>query len=150
MWKYFVAVLAILLAGCSGSHSVGAKPPISASSGTDIRDALGKAGFSCTGYTSVARKHRQLGLESAADVGECDIENENEEIQIIIWKDTGQKDNWLGMSKSLGCRMGQAFGFSSFDYVDGGLWSIAGVSQTLAKQISDAIGGKPVHHDCGS
>jgi hypothetical protein len=149
MWKYFFAVLAILLAGCGGSHSVGAKPAIRVSSATDIRDALGKAGLNCTGYQSVARKDPQVGAESAADVGECDLEDESDEIQIIVWKDTGKKDNWLGMGNKTGCQIGQVFGFSSFDYVDGGLWTIAGVSQTVAKKISDAIGGKPVHHNCG-
>jgi hypothetical protein len=77
MRKYFVAVLAILLAGCGGSHSVNATPAISVSSAADIRDALGKAGLNCTGYKPVAREDREWGMEGAADVGDCVLENEN-------------------------------------------------------------------------
>jgi hypothetical protein len=44
MWEYFVAVLAIVLAGCGGSGSAGSMDAISASSGTDIGNALDKGG----------------------------------------------------------------------------------------------------------
>jgi hypothetical protein len=53
MWKCFVAVLVIVLAGCGGSGSAGSKDAISASSGTDIRNALDKAGLSCAGIGAV-------------------------------------------------------------------------------------------------
>ena len=79
------------------------------------------------------------------DYGYCDLENES--INIIIWKDKDQKDNWVGMGKGR-CAMGQAFGISSFNFVDGGLWTVSNTSETLAKKISEAIGGKPEHVDC--
>jgi hypothetical protein len=90
---------------------------------------------------------RKLGMQSAADVGRCDLENEN--IIMAIWKDKGQKQNWIGMGEKIGCEMGKAFGVSSFDFVDGGLWTVSNTSETLAKKISDAIGGKTTHVDCG-
>lgn len=147
MWKYFVAVIAILLAGCGGQSFTGSKAAVSVSSGTDIRDALGRAGLRCTGYKPVAKDDRQWGTESAADVGECELENED--IQLIVWKDNGQSRNWSGMVKAVGCTAGKVIGKSSFDYVDGGLWTVFNTSQTLAKKVSDAIGGKPEHIDCG-
>lgn len=108
MWKYFVAVLAIVLAGCGGSGSAGSKGAISASSGTDIRNALDKAGISYTGYQSIPTSDRVWGTESAADVGRCKVENEK--IVIIIWKDNGQRENWIGMGKKMGCQLGKSFG----------------------------------------
>ena len=57
MWKYFVAVLAILLGGCGGLPSTvrEQREDVSFSSSADIRDALNKAGLACTGYETVAR-----------------------------------------------------------------------------------------------
>lgn len=68
---------------------------------------------------------------------------------MLIWKDKGQKENRIGLSKKMGCEMGKSFGFSSYDFVDGGLWTVSEISETLAKKISDAIGGKATHVDCG-
>lgn len=95
----------------------------------------------------VVKEDRKLGMQSAADVGRCDLENEN--IIMAIWKDKGQKQNWIGMAEKIGCEMGKAFGVSSFDFVDSGRWTVSNTSETLAKKISDAIGGKATHVDCG-
>lgn len=122
---------------------------MSFSSSADIRDALNKAGLKCTAYETVATADREIGTESAADVGRCRVENED--ISLIVWKDNGQRDNWSGVLKTTGCQKGTAItGTSSFDYVDGDRWTIEETSQTLAKKISDAIGGKPEHIACGS
>jgi hypothetical protein len=107
-----------VLAGCGGSGSAGSKGAISASSGTDIRNALDKAGLSCTDYQSIPTGDRVWGTESAADVGRCKVENEK--IVIIIWKDNGQRENWIGTGKKMGCELGKSFGISSWNFVDGG------------------------------
>lgn len=57
--------------------------------------------------------------------------------------------NCIGMPEKIGCEMGKAFGVSSFDFVDSGRWTVSNTSETLAKKISDAIGGKATHVDCG-
>jgi hypothetical protein len=67
---------------------------------------------------------------------------------LIIWKDKGQQENWTGMVEKIGCTMGQAFGTSSYDLVNGGLWSVSDTSQTLSRQISNKVGGEAVHIDC--
>ena len=67
---------------------------------------------------------------------------------MLTFKDKGQKDNWSGMMKQMGCTMGKAFGVSSFDHVSGGKWAVSDVTQTLAHQIAEAIGGRPIHVDC--
>lgn len=86
------------------------------------------------------------GVQSAADVGRCKVENEK--IVIIIWKDNGQRENWIGTGKKTACELGKSFSISSWDFVDGGLWTVSDTSKTLAKKISDAIGGKDTHVDC--
>jgi hypothetical protein len=144
MRKGCIAILVILLAGCGDSGEDSAP---SFSSSADIQAALNKAGLVCTGYEPVAKEDRDWGATSAADVGKCDIENET--IKMVIWKDEGQKENWVGLAKKVGCALGGSFlGVSSFDFVDGGLWTVSEMTQTLAKKISDAIGGKAIHVDC--
>lgn len=132
MWKYFVAVLAIVLAGCGGSGSAGSRAAISASSGTDIRNALDKAGLSCTDYKSIPTGDREWGTESAADVGRCKVENEK--IVIIIWKDNGQRENWIGTGKKTACELGKSFSISPWDFVDGGLWTVSDRRRPLPKR----------------
>jgi hypothetical protein len=105
-------------------------------------------------HAPITRQGRRLAgasdLKSAADLGGRQVENED--LLLIIWKDNGQRDNWSGTMKTLGCKF---TGMSTFDYVDGDRWTITGAngggqpSQTLAKKISDAIGGKPEHIVCG-
>lgn len=92
--------------------------------------------------------NREMGTQAAVDVGACILEGDT--ISMIIWKDTAQKKNWVGLGKKVGCEMGKNFGILSYDYVDGGLWTITDVTQTLANKISDAIGGKASHVECGS
>jgi len=113
-----------------------------------MRDALGKAGLSCADYQSVAKNDREFGTENATDVGKCELDSET--IELAVWKDRGQVDNWMGFSKTLGCTIGKGFGLSSFDYVAGDSWVISNLSQTLAKKISDAVGGTPHHIDLSS
>ena len=36
--------------------------------------------------------------------------SENENITMDIWKDTGQKDNFVGMGQKTGCAIGKTFG----------------------------------------
>ena len=147
MRKYCLAFLVVVLAGYGGSLSGREDATPNFSSSAEIQAALNKAGLGCTAYQTVSQADREWGAQSAADVGKCDLENEN--IKMTIWKDKGQKDNWIDMAKKFGCDMAKASGVSSYDFVDGGLWTVSDTSQTLAKKISDAVGGKPVHIDCG-
>jgi hypothetical protein len=48
----------------------------------------------------------------------------------------------------LGCAFGKAFGIASFNYVDGGLWTISSTSETLAKEIAGKMSAKAVQVDC--
>ena len=87
-----------------------------------------------------------MGQEGAIEVGECDLEGES--IELTIWKDSAQRKNYEGLGKTLGCAFGKAFGISSFDYVNGGLWTIGNATETLSKQIAEQIGAEAVHHNC--
>ena len=148
-------LLVMLVAGCSGTVNGGAvkdSAPASKaanfSSASDVKTALDSAGLTCNGLKSIAVKDREWGTESAVDVGRCDIEGEKTEID--VFKDNGQRENWEGMQKQVGCMAGKAFGISSFDYVNGGLWTISPRTQTLANKIADALGGQAVHVKCES
>ena len=116
------------------------------SSASGIRDALVAAGLSCIGYATVPKADRDMGQEDAVEVAEC--ESEGESIQIVTWKDNGQRDNFSGMASGFGCEMAKAFGIQTIDWVDGDKWQVTGTSQTLAKQIDKALGGKARHVDC--
>jgi hypothetical protein len=140
------AAVALLTSPSSGGSPSKGREDVGFSSSTAIRDALNKAGIACTEYQTVASGDREMFTESAADVGSCKVENED--ISLIVWKDNGQRDNWSGMAKNIGCQMVKILGESTLDYVDGDRWTIENPSQTLAKKISDAIGGKAVHIVC--
>ena len=84
--------------------------------------------------------------QNAADVAKCELDGETP--RLLTLKDKGQKDNWSGMMKQMGCVMGKTFGVSSFDHVSGSNWVVSDVSQTLTNQVADAIGGRAVHVDC--
>jgi hypothetical protein len=110
------------------------------------RSSLRERCLSCDSYRTVSNEDREWGMQGAADVWQCELDNETP--KLVVWKDKGQKDNWAGMSKQMGCTMGKAFGISSFDYVSGSRWTVSDTSQTLANKIADAIGGRAVHVDC--
>ena len=150
MGRWVVAFLAAALVGCGGgSGPLGSKDEIGkVSSSEQMRVALSNAGLSCSDYQAVAKNDRKFGTENATDVGKCELEGET--IELAVWKDRGQVENWMGFSKTLGCSFGKALGVSSFDYVAADTWVISNVSATLARKISDAVGGTPHHVDLGS
>jgi hypothetical protein len=141
-----VTFLTVVLAGCGGSPPISGRQDVSFASSADIRDALANASLTCSNYETKASGDREWWTEDAADESRCKVENED--IVIIVWKDNGQRDNWAGITKNMGCMMNKAFGVSTVDYVFGDHWTIADVSQTLAKKIS-VIGGKAEHIVCG-
>jgi hypothetical protein len=162
MKKTLVVVFAALaFASCGGSSSssddgdggnIGAESekkvetPDSFASTSDMRDALNVAGLTCLDFRDKPKEDRAFGEESAVGVSVCEVEGE--EVELVVWKDNGQRDNYNSMGKTLGCSMGEAFGVTNFDWVHGEKWHITGPSLTLAKQIEDRLGGKAYHHDC--
>lgn len=158
MKKIAVIIVATLaLASCGGSSSGSdseagggssnnSEKKETFASSSEMRDALNAGGLACLEFKSVPKADREMGLEAAVDVAECEVEGES--IQLIVWKDNGQRDNYNGMGKTLGCSMGEAFGITSFDWVEGDKWQITGTSQTLAGQLKEKIGGKAIHHEC--
>lgn len=44
--------------------------------------------------------------------------------------------------------MGEAFGVTEFDYLNGDTWTISETSQTLANDIETKFAGKAMHIDC--
>ncbi len=103
-------------------------------------------GLDCTDVELIAKSDREWGQESALDVADCELEGES--VNITIWKDSGQKKNWVGMGKSIGCEFAKAFGITEIDYVDGGRWTLGGVSNTLAEKIAAEFQGKAVQINC--
>ena len=119
----------------------------SLNSTSDIRDALNDAGLTCSGYETVAKDDRKWGTENAVGVAHCEVDGED--IEIDQWKDNGQKENYVGFIKKLGCTVGTSLtGKTNYNMVDGGLWSVITDSQTLAEEISDALGGEPIRIEC--
>ena len=115
-------------------------------SASEIRDALAKKDFVCTDFTVTADADRDMGQEGAVDVAQCDIEGEN--VGFSIWKDNGQRDNFTGMMKGIGCQMAKGFGISSMDYAKGDKWTISGVSQTLTEKLAKTLDAEAAHLKC--
>ena len=132
----------ISIAACGGSSS----SETTFKTSNDVLAAMTAAGFSCTQYTPTAKADRELGQESANEVGGCELEGES--IDITLWKDSGQLKNWEGMGKSIGCKMGEAFGITEFDYLKGDAWSVSGTSKTLTEKLAAKIGGDAIHIKC--
>jgi hypothetical protein len=147
MWKCCLITVVVLISGCGGGSLPGGKDALTFSSSADIQAALNKAGLTCSGYEAVAKGDRNFAEQGTADeVGRCTVEGEG--IDLITFKDKGQEDNWLNMSKQMGCTMGSAFGVSNMHFVRGNNWGVAEGSQTISDKIAKAIGGEAVHVDC--
>lgn len=144
MGKYCFALIVVLIVGCGGPQEH--LPTTTYRQSADLLGAFNNAGLACTGYEKVAIQNREMGTQAAVDVGACNLEGEN--IKMVIWKDIAQKENWVGLGKKFGCEMGKNFGILSYDFVDGGQWTISDTTQTLSEKISEAIGGKAIHVDC--
>ena len=126
---------------------VGKDAPPSFSSSADIQAALNKAGLTCSGYEAIAKDDRNFAEQGTAnDVGRCTMDGES--VDLITFKDKGKEDNWLSMSKQMGCGMGGAFGVTNMHFVRGNNWGVAEGSQTISDKIAETIGGEAVHVDC--
>jgi hypothetical protein len=148
MKKSATAIYAFLfLAACGGSSGNTDQASDSGfKDAKDIQNALTAAGLNCTGYAVVPKEDRELGQESAVSVGTCELDGES--VQLVVWKDNGQRDNFSGLAKSIGCEFAKAFGIQSLDWVDGDKWQITGTSQTLASQVSKDFDGKARNVKC--
>lgn len=143
MKRIFVTTAtALVLTACGGSSSSTATYQTS----EELLAALKDAGLTCTGYTPTPKEDRELIQEDAKEAGECELDGES--LDITIWKDAGQRKQWEGLGKTMGCSMGEAFGITEFDYLNGGTWTISGTSRTLAEKIADKFEGDAVHVDC--
>ena len=137
-----VLLATVFLVSCSGSPET----TVNFKTIEDLITAFQVAGLPCSEYQVTPKEERELGQESAKEVGQCEIEGES--VDVTIWKDSGQRKNWEGMGKSLGCSMGEAFGITEFDYLNGDTWTVSGTSKTLAEQLATKIGGKAIHFEC--
>lgn len=130
----------LLLAGCGGG---GGNDTTRYDSPKQVADALNKAGVVCAGYHVVGE------LEQGVDQqGECFVNRES--TTIFTFKDNGQRDNWIGLGKTLGCSAGKSLGISTFSYVMGDRWVVQPESETETKAIADRFEGKPVVVRCPS
>ena len=147
MWKTSVVALVVLVSGCGLGSSIGGKEAPEFQSGAAIQAALNKASLTCSGYEALLQDDRNFAeMGTANDVGRCTVEGEG--IHLVTFKDKGQQDNWLNMSKQMGCTVGSAFGVSNMHFVRGNKWGVAEGSQTISDKIAGAIGGEAVHVDC--
>jgi hypothetical protein len=131
-----------LFAACGGASTSKA----TYESSKELLTALTSANLPCTDYEATAKADREWGQESAKEVGTCELDGET--VDVTIWKDSGQRKNWEGMGKSIGCTMGESFGISEFDYLNGGTWTISNTSKTLTEKLASKIGGAAVHIEC--
>jgi hypothetical protein len=143
MKRIKILILAtVFLAACGGSSTTKA----TYGSSKELLTALTSANLPCTGYKATDKADREWGQESAKEVGTCELDGET--VDVTIWKDSGQRKNWEGMGKSIGCTMGESFGISEFDYLNGGTWTISNTSKTLTEKLASEIGGAAVHIEC--
>lgn len=134
-------------ASAPASSPVVTKEAVSApKSGADVRALLSQAGLSCTSYETVPKEERRAPVEGAVDYAHCELDGE--QTKVAVWKDEGQIENFGAYVKSVGCSIGKVAGKTNFDYVQGDLWTISNVTQTLADKISAATGATPVHIKC--
>ena len=131
-----------LFAACGGAS--GSKATYESSK--ELLTALSAANLPCADYEATTKADREWGQESAKEVGTCELDGET--VDLTIWKDSGQRKNWEGMGKSIGCSMGESFGISEFDYLNGGTWTISNTSKTLTEKLASEIGGTAVHIEC--
>ncbi|MEO3760072.1 hypothetical protein ABGB19_17545 [Mycobacterium sp. B14F4] len=143
--RFLVVGFSLALTGC-GLFSGDADSVPRFASSSAIQRALGAAGITCHTYQSVPKEDRESGMGAAADVGECEIDDETP--KLVIWSDKRQQDDWADTSKQIGCTMGEGYGVSTLDYVAGDRWSISDTSEKLATKLADAVGGQAVHVEC--
>jgi hypothetical protein len=136
------AVSSLLLLGCGGSSNSTSTYETTA----EILSVLESNEVPCSGYKESSEDEIEWGTEGALENGSCKVEGED--VDIIIWKDNGQRKNWEGLGKTLGCEMGRQFGVSEFDYLNGDTWTVSGTSKTLANQLAKVLGGNAVHITC--
>lgn len=147
----------VLIPGCSSSGSGGtvgasASPIVTKEaasapkSAAEVRAMLTQAGVGCTSFKTVPKERRQMGYDNAADFESCEIDGED--VNIAVWKDEAQQENWQGFTKQFGCGMGKAFGVTNIAYVNGNLWTVSELSQTVTDKIAAATGAEPVHIKC--
>ena len=135
-----------LTIGCGGAADMSQTDSATYGSAQELIVEMKSFGLDCTGVEPIVKGDREWGQESALDVADCELEGET--MNITIWKDSGQKKNWVGMGKSIGCEFAKAFGITEIDYVDGGLWTLGGVSNTLAEKIAAEFEGKAIQINC--
>jgi hypothetical protein len=138
----FVLFFTGALVSCGGSSS----SSVTYKTAAELIAGLKDAGLTCTGYTPTPKEDRELIQEDAREAGECELDGES--LDITIWKDAGQRRQWEGLGKTMGCSMGEAFGITEFDYLNGGTWTISGMSQTLTEELASKFDGDAIHVDC--
>jgi len=162
------AILVVSMSSCSGSDSSAdsisdtvSKSAESSSSSSrpsssrqvfktslELSIALNAAQVACVGYEQKPdgiEDAETLGL-SSVDSGKCEIDGDR--IELDIWKDSEQVKVFLLILKTAGCALGEALGeektANEAALVDGGVWTISGVSETLAKEIAEKMDAKAV------
>ena len=162
------AILVVSMSSCSGSDSSSdsssdtvsksAESSSSSSSpssprpvfktGLELASALNAAQVACVGY-----EQKPDGIEfaetmglSIVDSGKCEIDGVR--IELDIWKDSKQVKGLLLLVKIAGCALGEALEeektTNEAALVDGGVWTISGISETLAKKIAEKMDAKAV------
>jgi len=146
--KLFLLVFGLpgLIVGCGGSSGMSQADAKKYESVQNLLVDLTSDGLNCTNLEPIAKDDRELGQEGALDVADCELDGET--MNIAIWKDLGQKKNYLGMAKTIGCEFGKSFGISEIDFVDGGLWTMGEISQTLSEKIASKFEGKVTQFNC--
>jgi hypothetical protein len=162
------AILVVSISSCSSSNSSSdsssdtvSKPAESSSSssspsssrpvfktGLELSIALNAAQVACVGYEQIPygiEDEEFFGL-SAVDSGKCKIDGKR--IELDIWKNSKQVEGLLLLLKTAGCALGEALEeektTNEAALVDGGVWTISGVSETLAKEIAEKMDAKAV------
>ncbi len=127
-----VFCLISLFVGCGGGDSQ------EFGDASAVRDALVAKGVDCTGFRLVPVEDREMIQNAAADVAECDVDGES--VNITIWKDNGQRDNYISVGEAF-CPVAQAYGLTNIPFVVGNRWTVQPETETVGQQVADALGG---------
>lgn len=150
-----VVVLGIFLAGC-GATDVDAPR---AESPAELNELLAGAGLECANFEDDATI--ETPTTSADDLfpplpdfdqtepgtdasGSCELDGED--VDLLIFKDEGQRDNYIAGIRVLGCAVGGEG--SSTPQVIGDRWIIQPDTETLADEIADALGANSDTIEC--
>lgn len=131
--KLTIAILAILTAACGGGSNVSS----SVESPAELHRLMRDKGINCTRYDAADDDGPDFGIVSK----EATCRFDDEDIELAVYKDSGERRQAAALAKGFGCEVGKAFGMTEFTSIYGDNWSVTPQSRTTARAIHAKLGG---------